>query len=197
MKSILREIAQGQCSAVVADLGAQGVDRADVVIGAPGQTVGAGAFLARIEGVHARVTTTGGYSPDPEACGQQLDLAEEECRTVIDSALGAGADGISYRITGADPSGLSPMEYGGLVLERERGLLADAMEKGFVEIVIEPTSDAYYDFLSDLPCHLMSAPGASDDEFASLTELRAGPLARGEGTPIVRKVVGRDPEATS
>lgn len=197
MKSILKEIASGQCSAVVADLGSAEAERADVTVGAPGQPTGAGAFLARVESIYGRATKSGNLPEDPDDCNNALDLAESECRTVVASALDAGADGISYRLTGANPTGLSPMEYGGLILERERAVLSDAMDAGFVEVLIEPADENYYDFLSDLPCHLLSAPGASDSELAALTELRIGPLAASAGTSVVRCIVDAKPKVNA
>jgi len=66
------------------------------------------------------------------------------------AAIESGADGVLYRLIGAEPELSSPMQFGGRFLEHERELLSTVEGARFNVVYVEG-SDAYLDFLSDLP----------------------------------------------
>ncbi|HZH99465.1 MAG TPA: hypothetical protein VEX38_10880 [Fimbriimonadaceae bacterium] len=115
---------------------------------------------------------------DPESGHSLLQDLVEETREEISQALAMGADGVFYRLQGADPSACTPMEYGGYFLERDRELLEEVAEARLNVVYIDSSSEPYLDFVSDLPAHVFAWDrGASDLTIRGVRELRAGALA--------------------
>lgn len=90
---------------------------------------------------------------DPEAAERELDRWVERCRSTLFEALESGADGVFYRLRGAEPPHSTPMEFGGFHLERERDLLNEIAEARFNVLLAEGGEETYLDFLTDLPAH--------------------------------------------
>ena len=105
-----------------------------------------------------------------------FDKTEEK----IAEALEVGADGIFYRLFGAEPNLSTPMQFGGLYLEQERELLKEIMEARFNVLYVEGGEGAYLDVVSDLPAH---AFGWDEDRTAipagEVRKFRQGALACG------------------
>jgi hypothetical protein len=77
----------------------------------------------------------------------------EATRNQIESALNGGADGILYRLFGAEPNLSTPMQFGGLYLEQEREMLSSIADAPFNVLYIEGGEGTYLDVVSDLPAH--------------------------------------------
>lgn len=134
--------------------------------------------LAQAEGVNLNELI---YT-DPEAGNQKLDELVEKTRGAIRAALDSGADGVFYRLIGAEPSQTTPMQYGGYYLERDRELLAEVSETPSV-LFIDAGEDAYMDFVSDLPAAFFAWDiDKSDVSVARMRSLRPGPLAAEDPT---------------
>lgn len=93
---------------------------------------------------------------DPTGAGKRLDDVVDELRGWIRSSLAAGADGVFYIVTGACSEHCSPMEYGGFYLERDRELLSEASSAPFNVLFVAGEGDVYFDFICDLPAHVMA-----------------------------------------
>jgi hypothetical protein len=74
------------------------------------------------------------------------DLSRREARRAIDS----GAVGVFYEIHGATASQCTPMEYGGLFLEKDRAFL-ESISDAPCNVVYIDGREPYLDFVSDLP----------------------------------------------
>ncbi len=134
--------------------------------------------LAQAEGVNLNELI---YT-DPEAGNQKLDELVEKTREAIRAALDSGADGVFYRLIGAEPSQTTPMQYGGYYLERDRELLAEVSETPSA-LFIDAGEDAYMDFVSDLPAAFFAWDiDKSDVSVARMRSLRPGPLAAEDPT---------------
>jgi hypothetical protein len=66
-----------------------------------------------------------------------------------------GADGILYAVCGATEEHCSPMQYGGLYLERDREVLLEASKWAFVIGFVVGGESTYLDIVSDLPCDVL------------------------------------------
>jgi hypothetical protein len=93
---------------------------------------------------------------DLVAAEQTLDLLVDEVGAAIRAGLESGKDGIFYILEGAHPDHTTPMQYGGLFLERDRALLALAAEAACNVLWIVGGEETYLDFVSDLPAHVFA-----------------------------------------
>lgn len=92
---------------------------------------------------------------DPAEGARVLDGLVESVRKAMHQCLEAGADGIVYRLHGANASHCSPMQYGGHYLERDRELLEEVRDARFNLCFVVGDRDLYLDFVSDLPAHVL------------------------------------------
>lgn len=115
---------------------------------------------------------------DPEEAARRLDARTEHIRSQISRSLADGADGILYRLHGANPRRSTPMQYGGHVLERDRELLDEVRDARLNVLLVVGGEDTYFDFVSDLPAHVFAwdAP-ASGVSSAAIRTMRAGAQA--------------------
>lgn len=115
---------------------------------------------------------------NPEAGAARLDLWAQGVRIQMDDALAAGADGIFYRLRGAEPDYCSPMHYGGHYLERDRELL-DRIQDALVNVVfVDGGEGSYLDFVSDLPGSIFAwSVLRTGVGLESIREMRKGALA--------------------
>lgn len=74
-----------------------------------------------------------------------------EARAAIDN----GALGVFYEIHGADASQCTPMEYGGLFLERDRAFL-ECVSDAPCNFIYINGKEPYLDFVSDLPAAIFA-----------------------------------------
>ena len=79
-----------------------------------------------------------------------------EIEREIEFALKSGADGIFYRLQGAEPKHCTPMQYGGHYLEADRALLQRAAEARINVLFLECGPDLYFDCLTDLPAQILA-----------------------------------------
>ncbi len=93
------------------------------------------------------------------------------------AAIKNGAVGVFYEIHGADASKCTPMEYGGLFLERDRAFLESVSDAPCNFIYING-KEPYLDFVSDLPATIFAwdAKG-SGIPVAEVRKMRKGLLA--------------------
>lgn len=117
-------------------------------------------WLAPIESPLTRAISRGMDLPkvceaDPSAGSLVLDQLVNEVAQQIKIAISNGAQGIAFVLNGAFPEQTTPMQYGGLFLERDRELLALAMDLQFNLIFVEGNSEVYLDTVSDLPAHAL------------------------------------------
>lgn len=120
---------------------------------------------------------------DPEAGAAELDKLCEDVRTEIEEAMNAGADGICYRLVGAEPNHTTPMQYGGFYLERDRELLDDASHAKFNLLWIDAGVEAYLDFVSDLRADAFAWDiDRTDVSVVQMREMRKGALAAEDPT---------------
>jgi len=91
---------------------------------------------------------------DPKEGVRVLLQFVEAARTAMANSLDAGADGVFYRLHGANAQHCSPMEYGGHYLEHDRELLQGITRAKVNVLFVVGDSDLYLDFVSDLPAHL-------------------------------------------
>lgn len=117
---------------------------------------------------------------DPNAAERELDRWVERCRSTLIEALESGADGVFYRLRGAEPPHSTPMEFGGLHLERERDLLNEISDARFNVLLADGGEETYLDFLTDLPAHAF-AWNEETIPFSpkQVREMRPGALACG------------------
>lgn len=102
----------------------------------------------------------------------------QEAISEVDQAVEHGCQGIIYNLFGASPEHSTPMQYGGLFLERDREILSYAESRTCTLIHVAPSPESYLDFVSDLPGDLF----AWDDELTgvsaeSMRKFRSGALA--------------------
>ncbi len=115
---------------------------------------------------------------DPAAGQIALDAYVADTRLAIHAAMAAGADGVFYRLQGAVPAISTPMQYGGLYLERDRELLAEIEDARLNILSVEGGPEPYLDFVADLPAHVLAwdsrASGIGAD---AVRAMRRGALA--------------------
>lgn len=113
---------------------------------------------------------------EPDAGQAELEQLVSVTKTDIEQAILAGADGIFYRLKGAEPAFSTPMEYGGFYLERDRELLQEVEEARLNVLYVEGGPETYLDFVSDLPAHVF-AFGSAEQSIDSIRQMRQGALA--------------------
>ncbi len=104
-----------------------------------------------------------------------LPACVEATREQIRGSAATGFKGIFYRLQGAEPAHVTPMQYGGLVLEADRELLTEAVNLGITVLSIDGGAECYLDVVSDLPAQIFawdSVTTATPD--SEIRELRAG-----------------------
>jgi hypothetical protein len=116
---------------------------------------------------------------DPTRGEELLRSVITEVRSQIKTALEKGADGIFYKLYGAEPSLSTPMQYGGHYLERDRELLSEIEDARFNLLFVVGGPETYFDFVSDLPAHSFgwNADIAADE----IRRVRGGALASTSG----------------
>lgn len=115
---------------------------------------------------------------NPEESARALDEAVAAIRRQIEAGLGAGADGVFYRLEGATAEATTPMEYGGLFLEHDREILAAISDAQLNVLYLSGGPDLYFDFVCDLPAHLIAWDQAATGLSAEMVRaLRSGPQA--------------------
>ena len=95
------------------------------------------------------------FEKGPDVGGVAFEKYVDLTRAALDSALSAGADGVLYRVFGAEPGLSTPMQFGGLYLEQERELLHGISDSRFNVVYIEGGEGAYLDVVSDLATHAL------------------------------------------
>ncbi len=91
----------------------------------------------------------------PEIGEAMLSECIEASLSDISVAKSNGAHGILYAVCGATEEHCSPMQYGGLYLERDREVLLEATKWAFVFLFVVGSENTYMDIVSDLPCDVM------------------------------------------
>jgi len=115
---------------------------------------------------------------DPAQGEKSLTDYISETQSEIEFALQSGADGIFYRLQGAEPKHCSPMQYGGHYLEADRALLERAGEAKINVLFLECGPDLYFDCLTDLPAQILAwEKEATRLQVADIRRLRKGTLA--------------------
>ena len=127
---------------------------------------------------------------NPAAGNALLDQVVEQVRSRIEKAMASGADGIFYRLHGAEPRYSTPMSYGGHFLEKDRELLSEVSNARFNLLFIVGGPEAYFDFVADLPADAFAAPAESISATA-LREIRRGTIAGTEGDTDILIVAPR------
>lgn len=189
MTRLLEQIREGSLTEKVTVAAWDGHTCEDVIVCGLAQiqeakrTCPASSVLAAVEGVAARFHRSNplptALDAPPSHLQEQVDSAVTSCKNDLQTAQERGADGVSYLVFGADPDHATPMQYGGLFLEHDREVLDRAKSKGFVEAMIAPADETYYDFLTDLPSDLISAPAASETELQEMAEISSATVASG------------------
>lgn len=84
-------------------------------------------------------------------------VEEAEAKSLRDArgAIEGGAMGVFYEIHGADASQCTPMEYGGLFLEKDRAFL-EAIADAPCNVIYINGKQPYLDFVSDLPAKVFA-----------------------------------------
>jgi hypothetical protein len=120
------------------------------------------------------------FEKGPQAGGQAFENYVDETESALAAALESGADGVLYRLFGAEPLLSTPMQFGGFYLEQERELLAGIRDARFNVLYVEGGEGLYLDVVSDLEAH---AVGWDEDRSAipatEVREMRRGALACG------------------
>jgi hypothetical protein len=128
---------------------------------------------------------------DPEHGSLLLDGLEEEVRGRAMDSLGAGADGVLYRLHGAHPRHCTPMQYGGHYLERDRAILDSVREASFNLLFVVGDEETYFDFVSDLPAHAFGWDReASGAPVSLIRAMRGGALAASDPEADIELITG-------
>ncbi|MDQ2985550.1 MAG: hypothetical protein M3R13_02355 [Armatimonadota bacterium] len=162
-----------------------------VVVGAPSD-------LATLVGAHPEVAVLVEVgNPFGVALQEGVDLNEEfekgpalgsaafddfflRTESALTAAMESGADGVLYRLFGADPMLSTPMQFGGFYLERERELLGSMADARFNVLYVEGGEGLYLDVVSDLQAHAFGWNEArSLIPAVDVREMRKGALACG------------------
>ena len=101
--------------------------------------------------IELRIPVTTMLQETPDRGQEELEKLSAAARQDIETAILAGADGIYYRLRGAEPGYTTPMEYGGFFLELDRELLTSLAADKQIVICVEGGDEVYVDALSDLP----------------------------------------------
>ena len=129
---------------------------------------------------------------NPAIGNEVLDNLVEEVRGTIAARLESGADGIFYRLHGANPQHCSPMQYGGYYLERDRELLEEVSEATLNVLFLSGEQDLYIDFVSDLPAQLFAWDSdLTKISAADVRSARKGAVASADPTSDVLLKIGR------
>lgn len=112
---------------------------------------------------------------NPEAGNAKLDEFVNATRAAIDGA--ANVDGIVYHLHGAEPEFNTPMQYGGLYLERDRELLESLPSSQISLLIIHGKQEPYLDFVSDLTATFFGWSLSEAWPVSAVRELRSGLLA--------------------
>lgn len=113
---------------------------------------------------------------DPLDLEFKLDQITQEIRAEAEAHL-AQADGIVYFISGANPNSFSPMQYGGLFLERDRAILNEFSQARLNLVYVDDQLEPYLDFVSDLPGHLFAFRSEACSDLKEIKQMRGGPIA--------------------
>jgi hypothetical protein len=128
---------------------------------------------------------------DPAEGGALLGRLCAEVREAMLEALGAGADGVLYRLHGAHPLHCTPMQYGGHFLERDRELLEAVCDAPFNLVFVVGDEGVYLDFVSDLPAQALGWDALATGISASAVRaMRTGALAAADPEAEIELVVG-------
>lgn len=96
----------------------------------------------------------------------------------IGEIMKSGADGVFYRLIGAEPKYTSPMQYGGYYMEHDNNLLSSVRDARCNVLFIEGGEYVYMDFVHDIPASLLAwdekSSGLSFDE---VKQYHSGALA--------------------
>ena len=95
------------------------------------------------------------FAKGPESGDEAFSAFVEGVGSSLHAALESGADGVLYRVFGAEPSLSTPMQFGGHYLERERELLQSISDARFNVVYIEGGDEVFLDVVSDLPAHAL------------------------------------------
>ncbi len=93
---------------------------------------------------------------DSVAAAALINQLAFEAESIIKSIAASGFDGVFYRLSGADPARLSPMQYGGLLFEHDWNLISAASTTGLVVVFADVGEDAYFDVIASLPCTVLA-----------------------------------------
>lgn len=120
------------------------------------------------------------FEKGPQVGGAAFETFVNETECALAAALESGADGVLYRLFGAEPLLSTPMQFGGFYLEQERELLAEVGDARLNVLFVEGGDGLYLDVVSDLEAH---AFGWDEDRSAipatEVREMRQGALACG------------------
>lgn len=131
------------------------------------------------------------HRESPEAGEAKLAEYIAATQAEIELAYAAGADGMIYALHGAVPNHCSPMQYGGLYLERDREILSAAKDRGFTLLFIVGDEEAYLDFVSDLPAHAIAWDvDRTGFTVSQMRELRSGAVCATDPESDIRLVPG-------
>lgn len=118
------------------------------------------------------------FKVDPTGAETVLRDLVEQTEREIAIALSNGADGIFYRLQGAEPEFSTPMEYGGHYLESDREILKQSESASLNVLCIEGGPEVYMDFVSDLPAHVFAWDSLRTHiSVGEVRKMRAGILA--------------------
>jgi len=124
------------------------------------------------------------FDKGPLVGGAAFESYVKETSAALQSALDAGADGVLYRLFGAEPSLSTPMQFGGYYLEQERELLSSIRDAAFNVLYVEGGDGLYLDVVSDLEAH---AIGWDEDRSSispsQVRAMRHGAIACGMLSP--------------
>ncbi|MEZ0327590.1 MAG: hypothetical protein ACAH95_16950 [Fimbriimonas sp.] len=126
---------------------------------------------------------------DPARGNDLLEGLTRQVAVQIQLALENSADGILYRLHGADPRHTSPMQYGGYYLERDRELLEEIKDAVLNIVFVAGGEGVYLDFVSDLPAHVFAwDEAASGIGLQEVRQMRSGALATSNPEADIRLV---------
>jgi hypothetical protein len=117
---------------------------------------------------------------DSVSAAALINELASETESIIGSISSSGFDGTFYRLTGAEPAKLSPMQYGGLFFEHDWNLISAARKTGLVVVFADVGEDAYFDVIASLPCTVLAYDAAkSKISGADLRRVTSALLAPG------------------
>ena len=132
------------------------------------------------EALQGGVDLTAEFAKGPDAGSSAFLAYSEGVASSLQAALRCGADGVLYRLFGAEPSLSSPMQFGGFFLEQEKDLLSTVADARLNVLYVEGGEGVFLDVLADLPAQ---AFGWDEDRSnvspAQVRKARKGALACG------------------